>query len=57
MRISDARSECYAMHRMPVGWTVPGFGLAVAFVAAVLLMLQVTADPATTSAGCSSIRA
>lgn len=34
------------MHRMPVDWTVPGIGLAVAFVSAVLLALQVTADPA-----------
>ena len=35
------------MHRMPVGCTVPGVGLAVAFVAAILLVLQVSADPAT----------
>lgn len=35
------------MHRTPVGWTVPGVGLAVAVVTAVLLALQVTADPAT----------
>src|SRR5688500_11719792 len=47
MRTWDARSECFAMHRTPVGWIVPGIGLAVAFVTAVLLVLQITADPAT----------
>ena len=34
------------MQRMLARWTVPGIGLAVAFVAAALLLLQVTADPA-----------
>ncbi len=35
------------MHRRPVGWAVPGIGIGVSVVTVVLLVLQVTADPAT----------